>query len=288
MQKFAVVGYSPREDHPPRWGGNWKGRAPTKKSGSGPTEGSPRGGIHQSAVGATQLKSRGVKLSEPVPQRGPLQRFYFNASIGKCLAFIYNGCGGNDNRFDTLQQCQQLCSKGQYFYYNAEWQSCMTFIYTGCGGNANKFLTREQCEAHCQYADGSACLGPVPSIIPEDNDGDCTNTTCPEGYQCAYGFGFIECCNSTIKNAVSEAYASKCPDGSQAGGVSKDYFMATFAASCDDLMCNSDQRCVQVSQFFAKCCSDNTTILSPSETMVESGRRMHTLPCKQYSSPTTP
>jgi hypothetical protein len=35
------------------------------------------------------------------------------------------------------------------YYYDAEHQMCQAFVYGGCGGNANRFQTEEQCERLC-------------------------------------------------------------------------------------------------------------------------------------------
>lgn len=37
------------------------------------------------------------------------EKWYYNAKKGSCGIFEYGGCGGNDNRFDTQEQCEQLC-----------------------------------------------------------------------------------------------------------------------------------------------------------------------------------
>ena len=39
------------------------------------------------------------------------QRFYYNHNSGECEKFIYGGCGGNDNNFQTLEECIQTCSQ---------------------------------------------------------------------------------------------------------------------------------------------------------------------------------
>lgn len=44
--------------------------------------------------------------------------FHFDADIGECIEFLFKGCGGNQNRFTSKEDCQQgcksltLCGKG--------------------------------------------------------------------------------------------------------------------------------------------------------------------------------
>ncbi|XP_022255050.1 uncharacterized protein LOC106470708 [Limulus polyphemus] len=40
-------------------------------------------------------------------------RYYFNPEKGKCELFYYGGCGGNANRFTTLEECEHKCH-GKY------------------------------------------------------------------------------------------------------------------------------------------------------------------------------
>ena len=50
------------------------------------------------------------------PETGPCEalitQWYYNPKAGRCLQFIYGGCEGNENRFDTLADCQTACRKG--------------------------------------------------------------------------------------------------------------------------------------------------------------------------------
>ena len=51
--------------------------------------------------------------SQPAVQgrcRASKPRFYFNALTQKCERFIYGGCGGNENNFNTFVDCVKKCS----------------------------------------------------------------------------------------------------------------------------------------------------------------------------------
>lgn len=39
----------------------------------------------------------------------PGEYFYFNFDIGWCEQFSYLGCGGNGNKFDTMDACEAIC-----------------------------------------------------------------------------------------------------------------------------------------------------------------------------------
>nr|P20229.1 RecName: Full=Kunitz-type serine protease inhibitor; AltName: Full=Venom trypsin inhibitor [Naja naja] len=35
--------------------------------------------------------------------------FYYNKDSHRCQKFIYGGCGGNANRFRTIDECNRTC-----------------------------------------------------------------------------------------------------------------------------------------------------------------------------------
>ncbi|KAL1418841.1 hypothetical protein MTO96_005542 [Rhipicephalus appendiculatus] len=49
------------------------------------------------------------------PERGlcyaAFTLYYFDAAAGTCEEFLYGGCGGNANRFGSLQECQATCAR---------------------------------------------------------------------------------------------------------------------------------------------------------------------------------
>ncbi|XP_063000740.1 kunitz-type serine protease inhibitor 4-like [Elgaria multicarinata webbii] len=38
-----------------------------------------------------------------------LLRYFYNPATNRCQKFIYGGCKGNGNNFETLEQCQKTC-----------------------------------------------------------------------------------------------------------------------------------------------------------------------------------
>ncbi|XP_054258197.1 papilin isoform X2 [Macrosteles quadrilineatus] len=95
--------------------------------------------------------------------------FFYDSRDGVCKHFLYSGCGGNGNRFTTIQECeircgnvQDLCSLPQVvgpcdgvepqYYYDQRTDSCYPFDYGGCQGNTNRFASVAECEQRCRRA----------------------------------------------------------------------------------------------------------------------------------------
>ncbi|XP_078330109.1 uncharacterized protein LOC111117500 isoform X2 [Crassostrea virginica] len=67
-------------------------------------------------VGCTEmacisLGDRGVCSQSKVVGRcrAAFPRYWFNSQTNRCESFTYGGCGGNENNFKTLQECQRRC-----------------------------------------------------------------------------------------------------------------------------------------------------------------------------------
>ena len=46
--------------------------------------------------------------------RAAIDRYFYNPESVACEQFIYGGCEGNGNNFETLEQCRARC-QGEYY-----------------------------------------------------------------------------------------------------------------------------------------------------------------------------
>ncbi|KAF8567654.1 hypothetical protein P879_07395 [Paragonimus westermani] len=46
---------------------------------------------------------------EPGPCLAFFRRFAYDADSEQCIEFIYGGCGGNKNKFASLEECESQC-----------------------------------------------------------------------------------------------------------------------------------------------------------------------------------
>ncbi|KAJ7386308.1 PI-actitoxin-Aeq3b, partial [Desmophyllum pertusum] len=65
---------------------------------------------------AQTFKSRDPSICELPKEvgecRGAFPKFYYNKETGECENFIYGGCDGNQNNFDTKEECERKCKSG--------------------------------------------------------------------------------------------------------------------------------------------------------------------------------
>lgn len=66
-------------------------------------------GVPSVADGGAPVGSACELPSDSGPCDAAISMFTYNAASATCEPFIYGGCGGNGNRFETLQQCMLAC-----------------------------------------------------------------------------------------------------------------------------------------------------------------------------------
>lgn len=142
------------------------------------------------------------------------KRWHFDAKRGGCEPFVYGGCGGNANNFETREACEKGCSVPDAcslgadpgpcqaafprWFHDARTNRCELFSWGGCGGNANQFATLAECERACSSCRDGLCLPhqecrlykepacpPGTACAPEAYCADsCEKLGCPAGQTC--------------------------------------------------------------------------------------------------------
>ena len=53
----------------------------------------------------------GICLLPPEPGvcEAYIPSYFYNATSGQCEEFVYGGCGGNENRFESFTECMRNC-----------------------------------------------------------------------------------------------------------------------------------------------------------------------------------
>ncbi|GCB61692.1 hypothetical protein scyTo_0012959 [Scyliorhinus torazame] len=111
-----------------------------------------------------------LMLQDPGPCKASSRRFYYNRYTQKCEQFIYGGCRGNENNFESQTECTLHCRKIKKvpkicrlqavtgpcrasftkYFYNFTTGECEDFTFGGCYGNDNNFNDISTCLRECK------------------------------------------------------------------------------------------------------------------------------------------
>lgn len=115
------------------------------------------------------------------PCRARIPSFYYDRYTQSCRQFMYGGCEGNANNFETLAACEEACwriekvpkicrlevSEGQCgepreeYFFNLSTMTCEKFMSGGCHHGGNQFPDEATCMGFCTPKKGpSYCYSP--------------------------------------------------------------------------------------------------------------------------------
>merc|ERR1712109_235171 len=144
---------------------------------------------HETRLNKLEKTNICVLPKDPGNCKGTFPRWYFDTKQHKCLKFVYSGCLGNANNFESENECNENCfswgddylippprireqnscnsepdagpcrASMPRYYFDKNDKSCKTFLYGGCDGNRNNFQTEKDCYAAC---------GDNPTIVVYD------------------------------------------------------------------------------------------------------------------------
>ncbi|XP_067680592.1 papilin-like isoform X6 [Haliotis asinina] len=113
---------------------------------------------------------------------GSIPKWYYDYKTGVCREFSYGGCRGNENNFNTKQECDTFCRSQDIcilpsetgpcralitrWAYDSSTNECREFTYGGCSGNPNNFESKESCERRCRSNRPDTNKGSDVCILP--------------------------------------------------------------------------------------------------------------------------
>ncbi|XP_051833157.1 tissue factor pathway inhibitor 2 [Antechinus flavipes] len=116
------------------------------------------------------------------PCRALVPSFYYDRHLQSCRSFIFGGCEGNDNNFDTQEDCEQACGwiprvpkicrlevsgtefvgDQELYFFNLSSMACERLLFGGADGNHNRFPDAATCKSFCAPAKIPAfCYSPL-------------------------------------------------------------------------------------------------------------------------------
>ncbi|CAD5222567.1 unnamed protein product [Bursaphelenchus xylophilus] len=95
------------------------------------------------------------------PQPGPCSakttKYYYDTRSGKCSPFIYGGCSGNENNFDSLGDCQDICINGKPRKRSDSLNLSSKSGDLNCTGKNEEAIVCGACDQYCDSSKSKVC-----------------------------------------------------------------------------------------------------------------------------------
>ena len=67
------------------------------------------------------LEPRCALKADPGPCEAAITRYFYDAGTRRCTEFTYGGCDGNENNFETLEECVETCNGEHTSFTGGGW-----------------------------------------------------------------------------------------------------------------------------------------------------------------------
>jgi hypothetical protein len=171
--------------------------------GSGGTSGSGGAGGTSGTGGTGGGTSAEEICAQPMeigPCDGVFPRYWYNPQSGNCVQFEYGGCDGNQNNFETLEQCESTCIDSFAELCSDAGGECTEYRWMTCPPNTQTIHPNPHRDCGhspdvagwcCVAAPVSTCsAAPGATCVPGSECTGCwgippdTSLTCPPGRVC--------------------------------------------------------------------------------------------------------
>ncbi|VDM95695.1 unnamed protein product [Thelazia callipaeda] len=143
------------------------------------------------------------------------------------------------------------------YYFDNETDQCLPFLYEGCGGNTNRFRDMESCRMSCIPQDYGWCAMKEKAFVDNNgNTLICSRTSadpCPEKYICKHLAFFGICCPQKTEEIYAKNFYPKCARGTLVITDDGNFNMTFLGKTCSDKFCPEGSSCIQ-QEIFAYCC----------------------------------
>ncbi|MCB9553322.1 MAG: hypothetical protein H6705_15865 [Myxococcales bacterium] len=171
-----------------------------------------RGGVDAARIGTCEDPNDLCALPpESGDCDGAFPRWYFNDDSGQCEEFVYGGCGGNGNNFETREACEARCDDTSRAMCVDQSRDPIVL-----GGSRSFGECLEGCVSRLSLgipADGAMCDRVTLEVCDNNFDGFCSvheGTLSPEAHAAARGVAQM-----LAGVALDERYG--CPDCADGG-----------------------------------------------------------------------
>ncbi|KHN76275.1 Major allergen Ani s 1 [Toxocara canis] len=158
---------------------------------------------------------------------------------------------------DRGSQCPNGGKAQIAWFYDRDTDVCLAFKYNGCGGNANRFPTASACESSCKTPDSGSCaLNKEPAVDRNGQSIICSGpekNKCPTGYRCKRLAFMGVCCPTKEEERFSKDYEGACSVGQTVKNDRGGWMATLLGKSCADDFCPNGSTCEQ-GEIFAHCC----------------------------------